>query len=239
MGNHEKTRIGRQEDDLTAAPDASESGEFDAAAIEAGRLLFARPAEFVLSVAEAAQLPPLGSPEIAFAGRSNVGKSSLLNALTGRKALARTSNTPGRTRQLNFFDLDGRLTLVDLPGYGYARASKTNIAAWTALVNGYLKGRPTLRRAMLLIDARHGLKESDREIMAMLDEAAVVYQVVLTKIDKTKSSALETVISAITAELARHGAAHPEIAATSAYTGSGIAEIRATLAALAPNPDME
>ncbi len=218
----------------------SDTGDDEsAAALEAGRKLFARECKFFFGAASLDGLPHIGRIEIAFAGRSNVGKSSLINALTGHNALARTSRTPGRTQQINFFDLGGRLTVVDLPGYGYARASKTNIAAWTALVNGYLKGRPTLRRAMLLIDARHGLKESDREIMAMLDEAAVVYQVVLTKIDKTKSSALETVISAITAELARHGAAHPEIAATSAYTGSGIAEIRATLAALAPNPDME
>lgn len=217
----------------------SENPDDDAQALEHGRRLFAQACDFVIGAASMDQVPETRLQEIAFAGRSNVGKSSLINALTGHNALARTSRTPGRTQQINFFDLGGRLTVVDLPGYGYARASKTNIAAWTALVNGYLKGRPTLRRVMLLIDARHGLKDSDREIMAMLDEAAVVYQVVLTKIDKTTPSALETVLSAITAELARHGAAHPEIAATSAYTGGGIAEIRAILAALAPNPDME
>ena len=210
-----------------------------AAALEAGRKLFARECRFFFGAAALDGLPPIGQTEIAFAGRSNVGKSSLINAITGHNALARTSRTPGRTQQINFFDLDGRLTVVDLPGYGYARASKTNIAAWTALVNGYLKGRPTLRRVMLLIDARHGLKDSDREIMAMLDEAAVVYQVVLTKADKTKPVALEAVVDAITAELARHGAAHPEIAATSAITGAGIPEVRAALAALAPGPDME
>ncbi|MEE2981153.1 MAG: ribosome biogenesis GTP-binding protein YihA/YsxC [Pseudomonadota bacterium] len=219
--------------------DVDTGNDDSAAALEAGRKLFARQCRFFFGAAAIGGLPPIGQAEIAFAGRSNVGKSSLINAITGHNALARTSRTPGRTQQINFFDLDGRLTVVDLPGYGYARASKTNIAAWTALVNGYLKGRPTLRRVMLLIDARHGLKESDREIMAMLDEAAVVYQVVLTKADKTKPAALEAVIDAITAELARHGAAHPEIAATSAVSGAGIPEIRAALAALVPSPNME
>jgi GTP-binding protein len=233
MGNHEKTRIGRQEDDLTAAPDASESGEFDAAAIEAGRLLFARPAEFVLSVAEAAQLPPLGLPEIAFAGRSNVGKSSLLNALTGRKALARTSNTPGRTRQLNFFDLDGRLTLVDLPGYGYARASKSDIAAWTALARQYLAGRATLRRLYLLVDGRHGLKDSDRELMDLLETAAVPYRVVLTKVDKVKAGELEARIAEVEAEAGTRAAALTRVAASSARKSHGIETLRAEIAALA------
>lgn len=219
--------------------DVDTGNDDSAAALEAGRKLFARQCRFFFGAASIGGLPPIGQTEIAFAGRSNVGKSSLINAITGHNALARTSRTPGRTQQINFFDLDGRLTVVDLPGYGYARASKTNIAAWTALVNGYLKGRPTLRRVMLLIDARHGLKGSDREIMAMLDEAAVVYQVVLTKADKTKPAALEAVIDAITAELARHGAAHPEIAATSAVSGAGIPEIRAALAALVPSPNMD
>ena len=153
----------------------------DAAALEAGRLLFAKACDFVAGADKLEVVPDATLPEIAFAGRSNVGKSSLINALTGRKTLARTSNTPGRTQQINFFRLGDRLTLVDLPGYGYARAAKTRIAAWTRLVNGYLKGRPGLRRVCLLIDARHGPKDVDREIMTMLDKAAVVYQVVLTK----------------------------------------------------------
>ena len=210
-----------------------------AAALEAGRKLFARECRFVMGVAALEGLPPIGRAEIAFAGRSNVGKSSLINALIGHKALARTSRTPGRTQQINFFDLAGRLMVVDLPGYGYARASKASIAAWTALVNGYLRGRPSLRRVMLLVDARHGLKESDREIMAMLDEAAVVYQVALTKADKSKPAERDAVLGAITAELARHGAAHPEIAVTSALTGDGIAPLRATLAALAAPPEID
>lgn len=219
--------------------DVNTSNDDSAAALEAGRKLFARQCRFFFAAAAIGGLPPIGQTEIAFAGRSNVGKSSLINAITGHNALARTSRTPGRTQQINFFDLDGRLTVVDLPGYGYARASKINIAAWTALVDGYLKGRPTLRRVMLLIDARHGLKKSDRRIMAMLDEAAVVYQVVLTKADKTKPAAPESVIDEITAELARHGAAHPEIFATSAVSGAGVPEIRAALAAMVPSPNME
>ncbi len=202
-------------------------------AVEAGRLLFAQDCRFLGSVAEDARLPELGLPEVAFAGRSNVGKSSLLNALTGRKTLARTSHTPGRTRQLNFFDLGGRLILVDLPGYGYARASKADIRRWTALTRRYLRGRPELRRACLLVDARHGLKDNDREIMAELDQAAVSYQAVLTKADKLKPRALAVVRRVTERDLARHPAAHPECAATSARTGLGVAELRAALAALA------
>ena len=211
----------------------------DEDAIEAGRKLFAQACDFVAGAATPDRLPPAGTVEVAFAGRSNVGKSSLINALTGHKALARTSRTPGRTQQINFFDLAGRLMVVDLPGYGYARASKASIKDWTALVNGYLKGRPNLRRVMLLIDARHGLKESDRDVMAMLDEAAVVYQVALTKADKCRGAERDAVLGAIVAELARHGAAHPEIAVTSALTGDGIALLRAVLAALAAPPDMD
>ncbi|MGE5147655.1 MAG: ribosome biogenesis GTP-binding protein YihA/YsxC, partial [Candidatus Eiseniibacteriota bacterium] len=163
----------------------------------------------------------------------NVGKSSLLNALTGQKALARTSHTPGRTQQLNFFTLDNALMLVDLPGYGYARASKTSAQGWTRLTRTYLKGRATLRRLCLLIDARHGLKDSDRETMTLLDDAAVSYQAVLTKIDKVKPPALEALHARLAPELARHVACHPEILATSAHSGAGIPALRAALAALA------
>ncbi len=205
----------------------------DEEAIEAGRKLFTQACNFVAGAATPDRLPLTGPVEVAFAGRSNVGKSSLINALTGHKSLARTSRTPGRTRQINFFDLGGRLMVVDLPGYGYARASKTDIAAWTDLVNGYLKGRVTLRRVMLLIDARHGLKPPDRDIMAMLDDAAVVYQIALTKADKTKPAGLAATVAEITAELVRHPAAHPEIAVTSAVAGEGLADARASIAALA------
>ena len=209
-------------------PDGDESQ-----ALEAGRLLFSQACHFLISAAGADQLPELGLPEVAFAGRSNVGKSSLVNALTGRKTLARTSNTPGRTQLLNFFDLGGRLILVDLPGYGYARASKTAVRQWTGLTRQYLKGRPGLKRVCLLVDARHGPKASDLEIMALLDAAAVSYQAVLTKADKTRSKALADVIEKLGTELASHPAAHPEIRVTSALKGSGIAELRAAIAALA------
>ncbi len=202
-------------------------------AIEAGRHLFAQACGFLGAAVEAERLPETALPEVAFAGRSNVGKSSLVNALTGRRTLARTSHTPGRTRQLNFFDLGGRLLLVDLPGYGYARASKTDIKQWSALARRYLRGRPALRRVCLLIDARHGAKDSDREIMAELDQTAVSYQAVLTKVDKVKPRALAAVRGALEAELAGHPAAHPHIPVTSARAGHGIAELRAALAALA------
>jgi GTP-binding protein len=204
------------------------------AALEAGRLLFAGPCDFLVSAADENDLPQLGGgAEVAFAGRSNVGKSSLLNALTGRKTLARTSNTPGRTRLLNFFSLGGRLILVDLPGYGYARASKTDIARWTQLTRGYLKGRPQLRRICLLIDARHGIKGSDRQVMEELDTAAVAYQIVLTKADKMKPGPLQRIVEDIEAAGAQHPAAHPQCLATSSESGAGIAELRAALAALA------
>ncbi len=214
----------------------SPSGGHDgdrARAVEAGRLLFAQACSFVISAVGPAKLPEPGLPEVAFAGRSNVGKSSLINALTGRKTLARTSNTPGRTQQLNFFDLGGRLMLVDLPGYGYARASKTAVRQWTGLTRQYLKGRAGLQRVCLLLDARHGLKASDLEIMALLDAAAVSYQAVLTKADKTRPKALAEVVETLGAALARHPAAHPEIRVTSALKGTGIAELRAAIAALA------
>ena len=213
----------------------SEESEPAAADIEAGRLLFAQSCSFIGAAAEAQGLPATSLPEVAFAGRSNVGKSSLLNALTGRKTLARTSHTPGRTRQINFFDLSGRLILTDLPGYGYARAAKSEIKRWSALVEQYLKGRAQLRRVLLLIDSRHGAKDIDRRVMAELDEAAVSYQIVLTKADKPKPEALEATRTAIGGEAARHPAAHPEIVVTSATSGAGIAELRAQIAALA-NP---
>ena len=200
---------------------------------EAGRLLFAREAQFVKGVVNLSGLPDAGLPEIAFAGRSNVGKSSLVNALTGRKTLARTSNTPGRTQELNFFNLDSRLMLVDLPGYGFAKTSKDKVRTWEALVRDYLRGRVELRRVLLLIDARHGIKDSDRGLMKMLDDSAVSYQAVLTKADKLKHAEIETVLARTKADLARHVAAHPDIALTSSEKGWGIAELRAQIAMLA------
>ena len=208
--------------------------ELTPAALERGRLLFAGTCEFFAGVMTMPQLPPAHGPEIAFAGRSNVGKSSLVNALTGRKALARVSNTPGRTQQLNFFDLgNGILSLVDLPGYGYSSVGKAKAAAWTETTRAYLKGRPELRRVCLLVDSRHGLKPGDEEIMTLLDRSAVVYQVVLTKADKASGPELAKVKAATAATLKRHVAAHPVIRVTSSQEGAGIAELRAELAALA------
>ncbi len=212
----------------------AEAGNGEAEALEYGRWLFAQECVFVAGAASADVLPPPDLDEIAFAGRSNVGKSSLLNALTGRKSLARTSHTPGRTQQLNFFRLGERLMLVDLPGYGYARASKSSIESWTWLIHDYLRGRPNLRRLCLLVDGRHGLKDSDREIMALLDQDAVAYQVVLTKTDKTAANELAARIETLAKELRAHPACHPEIIVTSARKGDGIAGFRAVLAALAP-----
>jgi GTP-binding protein len=191
----------------------------------------------MLSVASLEQLPDPDKPEIAFAGRSNVGKSTLLNALTGRRDLARTSNTPGRTQMLNFFRLEDRsaggLFLVDLPGYGFAKVPKELVKRWIRLLKAYLRGRASLRRAIVLIDARHGIKPVDEEILSMMDEAAVSYQVVLTKCDKLKKGELEKRLSEVEAGLKKHVAAHPRILATSAAKGTGIAELRAELAALA------
>lgn len=209
------------------------AAEFSDDEIEAGRLAFAQGCTFLRGVVGLDGLPDDGRAEVAFAGRSNVGKSSLLNALTGRKALARTSNTPGRTRELNFFDLAGRLYLVDMPGYGYARVSKSQVEAWTRLIRAYLRGRAGLKRLFLLIDARHGMKPSDEELMALMDEAAVSFQVVLTKCDKPKGPALEAVIAGTAAALATHPAAHPVLHVTSAFKQEGIAELRAEIAALA------
>ena len=205
----------------------------DARAIEAGRLLFAAACDFVAGTETLDRLPEARLPEIAFAGRSNVGKSSLINALTGRGGLARASNTPGRTQQINFFELDRRLLLVDLPGYGFAEASKTRVEAWNRLLRAYLRGRQTLARALVLIDARHGLKDVDREIMTLLDEAAVGYHLVLTKTDKIKPKALEGVVASLREEARRHPAAHPALFATSAETGDGLPALRAALALLA------
>lgn len=206
----------------------------DAAREEAGRRLFAQECAFVAGAARIDQLPEADAPEVAFAGRSNVGKSSLINALAGRAALARTSNTPGRTRQINFFSLAGdRLRLVDLPGYGYARAAKSEIAAWTGLVDAYLRGRPNLRRAALLVDARRGLMPPDRRVMAALDRAAVVYQLVLTKADALTAAQLERRAEEAGAAAREHAAAYPAVIATSARRGAGVAALRAELAALA------
>ncbi|HYM33702.1 MAG TPA: ribosome biogenesis GTP-binding protein YihA/YsxC [Candidatus Cybelea sp.] len=205
----------------------------EAAELEAGRLLFAGPCTFLASIDRLDGLPEPRLPEVAFAGRSNVGKSSLINALTGRRTLARVSNTPGRTQLLNFFDLGGRLMLVDMPGYGYAEAPKSKVAAWTRMVFGYLRGRPGLRRVCLLIDSRHGIKDGDRAVMDVLDKAAVVYQAVLTKADKPKASELAKRLDETQGELARRVAAHPEVLVTSAETGAGVPELRAALAALA------
>ena len=205
--------------------------EIEPELIEAGRKLFAHECRFVAGAADEAGLPPEGLPEIAFLGRSNVGKSSLINALTGRRMLARTSNTPGRTRQLNFFDLAGRLLLVDLPGYGYAAASKSAVGAWTRLTRDYLRGRASLRRVCLLIDARHGIKEPDRPIIALCDASGLSFQVVLTKCDELAAAAGEATAERVAGELARHAAAHPEIHLTSAEKRLGLGALRASLAA--------
>lgn len=209
------------------------AGERDLA--ERSRKLFAGPIDFLKSAPELQHLPDPYVPEIAFAGRSNVGKSSLLNALTNRRGLARTSNTPGRTQELNFFDV-GRppqIRFVDMPGYGFAEAPKELVKRWRRLVNDYLRGRAVLKRALVLIDSRHGLKDIDREVMEMLDRAAVSYHLVLTKADKVKRTALEQTISAVAAEAAKHPAAHPAIFTTSSETGSGIAELRTAILAAA------
>ena len=210
---------------------------FTAAELKRGQALFKAPSIFVKDVAKAAGLPNEGRPEVAFAGRSNVGKSSLINTLTGQKSLARVSVTPGRTRELNFFTLgrDDAFYLVDMPGYGYARASKAEVKGWTRLIQDYLKGRRELKRVFLLIDARHGLKDSDREIMTLMDEAAVSYQGVLTKADKPKAADLAAVEAKVSAELAKRPAAFAQLIATSARSGAGLPELRAAIAVLAPN----
>jgi GTP-binding protein len=203
--------------------------------LEAGRKLFATECTFMLGVAHLQQLPMTTTPEIALTGRSNVGKSKLVNALTGRKSIARTSVTPGRTQQLNFFNLGNRLLIVDLPGYGYANAPKNEVDAWTQLVKQYLMGRAQLRRVCMLIDIRHGLKDSDRRIMKELDQAAVNYQIVLTKADKVTAKQIKKVTENVSKEASKHVAAHPKIVITSALKGTGISELRAALSQLSSN----
>ena len=211
-----------------------EGTEFTKAEIATGKALFKQPCNFVKGVVSLEGLPNDGTPEIAFAGRSNVGKSSLINALTGRTSLARVSVTPGRTRELNFFTLgrDAVFYLVDMPGYGYAKAPKSQVRGWTRLIGDYLRGRRELKRVFLLIDARHGIKANDTETMKLLDEAAVSYQVVLTKADKPKASELAAVTAKVAETLAKHPAAYPQILTTSARLGSGIEELRAAIARL-------
>ncbi|WP_319497138.1 ribosome biogenesis GTP-binding protein YihA/YsxC [uncultured Cohaesibacter sp.] len=229
------------EDIAPAAEDASSladlvgDDEVDPALAERGRLLFAQNWDFMWGTKFFHQLPPIEGVEVAFAGRSNVGKSSLLNAITGRKTLARTSNTPGRTKELNFFRPEKEATLVicDMPGYGYAKASKKEVAAWNELILDYLRGRPNLRRVYVLIDSRHGLKENDTEVMTTLDKAAVNYQVVLTKVDKTKLSDLRKVMDKVQLGLKKRPAAHPEILLTSSDKKIGIKRLRAEMQLLA------
>lgn len=212
---------------------ATRTPEEEEAWLEAGRLLFAGECQFFYAAQQLEKLPPPGLPEIAFAGRSNVGKSSLVNALTGRNSLARASNTPGRTKQLNFFNLADRLVLVDMPGYGYAQAERRVKEDWQGLMFEYLRGRPTLRRVILLLDARIEIKESDTAVMGLLDRAAVTYQLVLTKADAVKPAALERKQEEVQALARRHPAAYPAIATTSSETALGIPELRAELATLA------
>jgi GTP-binding protein len=207
------------------------TSEIKAKLIEQGRKLFAGDWKFFFASPSIETLPPMAGVEVAFAGRSNVGKSSLINALTGRSALARTSNTPGRTQELIFFEgpQNAGFRLVDMPGYGYASAPKTKVAAWTELIHKYLQGRSNLGRVYVLIDARHGFKEVDLEVLKTLDRSAVSYQIVLTKIDQVKPAELERRLTEIKTALAKHPAAFPGILATSSQTGAGIAELRAAM----------
>ncbi len=205
----------------------------DDIAREIGRLLFCGPVDFVKGVVAMSGLPPGDRPEVCFAGRSNVGKSSLINALTGRKNLARASNTPGRTQEINFFTLGEARYLVDLPGYGYAEAPVAVVAKWQALLKQYLAGRATLRRAFVLVDARHGIKDVDEEILRLLDRSAVAFQVVLTKVDKISKTEREAVIEQVKEALAKHVAAYPQIIVTSSEKGDGIETLRAVIATMA------
>lgn len=208
------------------------SDRFNEDQILAGRRLFSQPAKFRMGVAKLEQLPAVKGVEIAFAGRSNAGKSSLINALTGVRELARASNTPGRTRELNFFEIGERLTLVDMPGYGYAKASKSDVKQWQAVLRGYLRGRPGLTRAFVLVDARHGVLAADAEMMALLDEAAVTYQLVLTKIDKVKPQELADVETKTEGIAAKRAACFPVVHATSSHSYVGLPELRAEIAGL-------
>ncbi len=217
--------------------DPAEDKQLEQTQLEEGRRLFARPVTFMLSVVSFAQLPVPDLPEVCFAGRSNVGKSTLINALTNQKHLARASNTPGRTRELNYFNADDRIRLVDLPGYGYARASKTDIANWTKLTREFLRGRAGLRRVFLLIDSRHGLKPGDIDIMDMLDETAVIYHIILTKVDKLKKGELHKVTDKTLAAIAKRPAAFPGLIPTSSVKKNGLDLLRAEIATLAlPDP---
>ena len=208
------------------------SPEPDALAAETGRKLFAGPVDFVKGVVAMPGLPPADRLEICFAGRSNVGKSSLINALTGRKSLARTSNTPGRTQEINYFDVGGQLYLVDLPGYGFAEAPVAVVKKWHALLKDYLSGRATLRRAFVLIDMRHGIKKVDEEILDLLNKSAVTFQVVLTKADKISKAEQDRTLAQVRGALAKHPAAYPELLVTSSEKGEGIATLRALIASM-------
>ena len=213
------------------------SAQHDPEMIEAGRRLFAGPINFLLSAPKVEFLPEAICPEIAFAGRSNVGKSSLINAITNRNGLARTSNTPGRTQELNFFDIGDpagpTLRLVDMPGYGYAEAPRQVVEAWQRQIRTYLRGRPVLKRVFVLIDSRHGVKDADLPIMKLLDESAVSYQLILTKLDKLNKHEAEKAVAAVEAVARKHTACHPELLTSSSAKGYGIDEIRAVIASLA------
>lgn len=206
--------------------------EFTPETLEEARKIFAGSCDFMWGTADLKQLPPADYGEVAFAGRSNVGKSSLVNALTGRTTLAKVSNTPGRTQQLNFFNLGGRLYLVDMPGYGYAKVSKQVRDEWDHLIFEYLRGRPNLRCVMIMVDSRHGLKDVDLHLMGLLDKAAVNYRIVLTKADKSSASDLEECQKSILASLSRHPAAYPALYVTSAEKKSGLEDLRAAIIAL-------
>lgn len=210
----------------------SDKDEYSKEQIDKAKELFANKAEFVLGVADLEQLPPPNLPEAAFAGRSNVGKSSIINAVTGQKNLAKTSNTPGRTQQLNFFGLGDRAYLVDLPGYGYAKAPQAQVRQWQKVIFAYLQGRVTLKRVFLLIDARHGIKKTDQDVMDMLDGAAVTYQLVLTKTDKVSGAELNKVLAQADNEIKKHPAAYIKVLATSSEKGWGIGDLQAEIASL-------